>query len=553
MTTSPQSSRLDASSVTEPLLPVIFLIFLLLYTFTLSRVLSASGDSVAYINAIDSGAGLFHPHHLLYNAVGWLWIALLRSFGIEGDTAVLVSGLNAIFGALSLCVFYGMLRGRFKIERFPALLGTCLPAFSFGFWFYSGAVEVYIIALFFLLLSFSLLTCERITATTCLLVGFTNGMAVLFHQMHVLFALVVFFAVLCAHRRGDITVWKAFGYYLLTAIPTVVIPYSLVVLTADQLKSPADMWSWVTLYLHEPRYWSPLAIGTLVRVGIGLARAFVGSHFLFAIPSIQSLAERTLPGHYLADEAYLVRNLGEVTGYWLLALSIVLLLVLVASAVAQLRYWSSLSLRHREVVYALLLWILAYGSLVFFFVPDNVELWIPQSVCFWIVWLILLLVINREKSGRYTRIGLAGAVVLLFSINFTGSIRFTRDRANDYYYSKIAPILELAKEDDLVVIGRSWILEDYLRRYGTARVLSLSSIYDSFGASSQSIQQVRSAIDDTLARGRSVFISGEAVEPERATIHDYGSGIAVFDSVWDAYRQRWSMKKFTSNAVYVLR
>ena len=93
-------------------LAVPFIAYSLLYVLTLSNVLSVATDSISYINQIDRGREFFHPHHLLYKPFAWMWIALWRQAGIHLDSAILVSALNAIFGALTLCVFYSFLRVR---------------------------------------------------------------------------------------------------------------------------------------------------------------------------------------------------------------------------------------------------------------------------------------------------------------------------------------------------------------------------------------------------------------------------------------------------------
>ncbi len=535
-------------------LAITFAVFLLLYTATLSPFPSLYGDSVYYMNAIDSGVELFHRHHLLYNPFAHMWIAIWKSLGVEIDSVILVSELNAVFGALCLCVFYRLLRGRLKVDRLTAFLGASLPAFSFGFWFYSVSVGVYIIPLFLLLVSFSLLTSEHVDKKTFALVGFLNGLAVLFHQMHVLFAPVVFGAALSRHRRGDTTLWKSFGSYVLTALPIATIPYLWIIFAVAKPKSLQDAWYWPTLYAHISSYWYPPAFSTALKAGIGLGRAFVGSHFIFAVPAIRASVERMLQGYYLAHQAYVVRNMGKGVAYLLVASSVVFFLLLVISLVARAKDISLLSLRERRTVYLLLLWIVVYGSFFFFFVPVNSAYWIPQSVCMWMIFLFLLLApqANCGELGRRARIILASVAGLIFLLNFMGTIRFTRDRANDYYYVKIAPLVGLSKPKDLIIIGRSWILEPYLHRYGRAQVLSLSSVCEKTTTTSESIRWVRSAIDDKLGQGGSVLISEEAVELEKETIQDYGSRITAFDALWEVYRQRWKKKESQQDAVYVL-
>ena len=45
-----------------------------LYLFSLQNNFSASHDAITYLNHITKGENLFHPHHLLYNAIVNVWL-----------------------------------------------------------------------------------------------------------------------------------------------------------------------------------------------------------------------------------------------------------------------------------------------------------------------------------------------------------------------------------------------------------------------------------------------------------------------------------------------
>ena len=538
-------------TVTEIAIP--FALYLLIYLSTISKVPSVATDSIQYINHIDASERFFHAHHLLYNSFAWMWIAFWRQLGVHTDSALLVSGLNAIFGALTLCVFYSVLRVRLGCDRLTAFLGTSLPAFSFSFWYYSGCVEVYIIPLFLLWVCFYILTGDHVGEKTFALVGFLNGLAVVLAQMSVLFAPVVFLAAWYAHRRGDLGVARSLRNYVLVAMPTAVIPYWAALLYVGRASSFKSAWAWLTLYANQPQYWSAPSFTTVVKAGAGLGQAFLGGHFIFAIPGARAWLERMLQGFYMTNEVYLVRNLGKGVAYLLVALSVALFLIVVTSLAAGLGHWSRLSSKKQALVYLLLVWTLAYTILVVFYTAVNAKLWIAQTLCLWMIFFVLLLGLrtNRGKSARSSEIILAVAVVLTFLVNFMGSIRFTLDKSNDYYYSRVGPLLSVSKQGDLIVIGTAWKFQPYLRRYGKASILSLTSVYRTSGASPESVQQVQSAIDHELAAGGKVVISGEALSPEKETIQRY-PGITIFGTVWDRYRQRWHEIQAPTGVVYVL-
>ena len=541
-----------ARSLTVGELAIPFIIYFLLYTLTLSNVPSIATDSVRYINQIEGGKELFHPHHLLYKPFAWMWIALWRLVGIHIDGAILVSELNAIFGALTLCVFYSFLRARLACGRFTAILGTSLPAFSFAFWYYSGGVETYIIPGFFLWLALYALTADHVPAKAFLLVGFLNATAVLTAEMSVLFATVVLLAAWHSHRRGDCSLRRSLASYIVVAVPTVTIPYLSSILYVGR-GSLHGSWHWLTLYAHRARFWNAPSASALMKAAIGLGQAFIGSHFLFALPRVRSVIGSILPEFYLTHNVYLVRNLKIGVAYLLVILSVCFCAAVVITFAASLAHWPQLSPRNRMLVDLLLVWLATYGAFVFFYTAVNAKLWIAQVLCIWMLLLVALLGRNRvSNSGvRWSNLALVCSVALLFFVNFVGSIRFTHEKTNDYYYFRVEPLLNVSHQGDLVIIGTEWKFAAYLRRYGKAQILSLTSVYDASGASPESLRSVQFAIDQRLAAGANVVVSSEAVEPEKETVQLY-PGIGVFGTLWEAYRQHWCEREYPGGSVYVL-
>jgi hypothetical protein len=217
----------------------------MLYVFTISGNLSIAHDTIYYVSRIDAGPttdlafrtdGIlrrdfsYHPHHLLYDGVAPVWVQLTRTASVASDSAYLVSLLNAVFGSLTLCVFHLILRSRLGLGRATSLAGTALPAFSFGFWFYSVCVEVYIIPTFFLSLSLYLLTSSQVSVKRFGLVGFTHGLAVLFYQVHLLFLPVVLVVALTRKPRSSSPSWRSLLAYAAMLVITVGIPYARVML-----------------------------------------------------------------------------------------------------------------------------------------------------------------------------------------------------------------------------------------------------------------------------------------------------------------------------------
>ncbi len=540
-------------SVTIELM-IVFTAFLMLYSFTISDNTSLSHDSSLYIYRIYSRIEIFHPHHLLYNGFAIIWAALLRIFGNTSDIEYLVSFLNSIFGAFTLSVFYLILRKRLRINILYSFLGTCLPAFSFGFWFYSGCVEVYIIPLFFLILLVYLLSSEHLNVKTFTIVGFIHGITILFHQAHLLFITVILLCAFLLHRRKTVSIYKSIVNYASSLVPTVAIPYLVVIFGILKLSSLLEIWNWLTLYGHNTSNWNSFSLITLVKAVIGFGRSIIGAHFVFAIPSFTILINGLFKGHWFIDEEFLVRNLDKYTAYILLIISSIFFLILTTKILFNCQYYRQVWNKQRNLILILIVWFITYGIFFFFWEPHNIEFWIPQSVCFWFLFVIMSL-ISKPSAKHFKRNSITyftTIAIMIFTINFMGSIIFIKDKNNDYYYKKMDPIVKLAKQNDLVIVGRKWILKEYLLRNTEADVLCLAQVFVYASDSEEFIQQVQRVIDRTLDRGNTVFISGEAVELEENVISYIGNDTEPINKLWKTYFDKWKRLDFEVNTIYVL-
>lgn len=533
---------------------------LLVFLATLSRNLGASHDSITYINAIErqSGAELFHPHHLLYHGAAKLWLTAARSAGgrlAQLDGALIVSALNSLFGALSLVVLAALLRQRMELRLGPAVAVTLLAAFSYGFWFYSCCVEVYIIPLFFLLLSLWIVSVPAVTPRRALAVGLTHGIAILFHQVHVLFTPVVLVGlVLSRPARGAGRLgssWRQLLLYATSGALTVLVPYALVLLLLVRADSATAALRWMTSYAHIPgvSFWNPLAVATALKAALGFSRALVGGQFLFAVPAVRDRVQ--LSGKTLTDEAFLVRELGEVGAYLLAgaaALFALLFLVALASGLrGKLR-----GARAPRVVILAAVWLACYAAFFFFWDSSNVEFWIPQALCLWMLFAWVVFPLGEAEDGSTSRrIALVCAMAaLLAGVNYFGSIRFLREPANDLYRQSVAPIARAAAKSDLIVYGEEWIWSEYYARFSSATALSVGAL---------ALEQPGERLARTLARriaaarrsGASVWITGEAVEG--AYLADGEQARALRELVWAKLEGEWTTRRLPLQPVHVLR
>ncbi|MBI5788630.1 MAG: DUF2723 domain-containing protein [Candidatus Schekmanbacteria bacterium] len=514
--------------LTELLIP--FSIFLALYSLTLCGVSTVAHDSIYYLNQIDSKSyfhfpyhPLFHSHHLLYNLSARLWLLFCRGVNINFAADLIIAWFNAIWGALALSVFYLILRTRLQAKPLAALLGTACCAFSFAFWFYSVSVEVYAPPLFWSLLLLYVLSADRFRSKDYYLIGLLHGLSIVYHQVNVLFGLVIISALLLDSRPLNL---RSLLKYFACLIPTVAIPYLLVIFKMNQFAAWEDAWYWLTRFSHYPGFWQPLAFSTLLKAQTGFGRALIEGYFILGVPYLKTLMNKKYIDGFLWDEAFLVRNLSPATAWTLLLLALIFFLTLFIG----IRYYSG-NLRkvkenHSRLAVLTGVWLAVYSLFFFFWVPNNIEFWISQSVCCWLLFLILIFSGERGKTPPILFI----LPLLLLVINYGGNIRFIQNDNNDLYYSKISALSKELQTGDLVVVGpkltaipeQSWTseaLKAYLFRYTQADAIDLVELFRAAQPEhhKHNFSHLIKSIDNALKNGRRVFIYAEVMTTDRRT------------------------------------
>ena len=516
---------------------------LVVYGLSLSPNLAEAHDSVRYLNAIDAGESLFHAHHLLFAPLAYAWLGLCRALGVAVDSVFVVGALDAIAGAVGLAAFYALLRARAGLPARFAAVATALPAFSFGYWFYSTSVEVYLVPLAFLLICLYVLSggcleegpADARATSRYRSVGVAHALAVLFHQIHVLFGVAVL-AAIWWECRGDLREARRRTLaHASTAVPIVALAYAGVMFGVEGVGSAGEALRFLSGYAASGDYWYPLSVDTLARAAVGAARSLVGGHFVLALP-VGDRVVAALEGQGLADEIFLVRDLSTSLAWTLLALSALFAVgfAFVATRALRTLLRAGVPGDPADLVARLCLVAIAPYALFFlFWVPHNVEFWIPQST-----WLWAALAIGWWKgSPRPARARTLGALAVgLGLVNFAGSIDGLRDARNDYYRALVAPYARETGPADLVLFGRSWILEAYAQRFGRADVTSLERIHRAHPGP-ELAGAVRAEIRHVTERGGRVFVAADAVRPPAGALWLASESDAR--ELFAPYRDRW--------------
>ena len=526
-------------------LALVWIVAAVTYALTLSSVPALTHDSLTYLQAIESGGdALWHPHHLLYNAIGAGWLRTFRAFGVTADALKVVALANAAFGATSAALCYALLRRRARLPRGLAVIGTLGASLSFGVWFYSVSVEVYLLPLALLLGATYVLMAPRLTGRHLLLVGVLHGLAVLSHQVHVLYAVVVIAVVLGRrHELGADAVRRGLVRWAAALTGLVAAGYALVLAIVVRPSTLGEAASWLTRYADDDTYWLPPGPATLPSAAFGAARAVVGGHFVFRLGAVRDGIHDAFPERSLTDETFLVRNLAPVAAVALVVVALVAGALLAGVLVRGYRDRRQQPEAVGRLARALVAWMVAYTGFFLVWEPSNLEFWIPQVTAAWLLAAASCAApleggttAIRARARRGTLLGVAA--VMVGAANLVGSILPAVDAANDAYAARFTALGQLIGAGDAVVVDRPHLAVGYTRRHTAAtpipgepyatRVGTVDA-KDEFDADDV-VDQVEAVLDG----GHRVVVEGELIDDPVSDEAEEAS-----DALSDAYGDRW--------------
>lgn len=453
----------------------VFFAFLAFFLCTLASNFSGPHDSIGYLNGMVKGNALFHQHHLIYHYITHYWLVGIRTIFPDVPDYYLVEAFTAFWGSGSLAIAYCFLRKRFGLPLTLSALGTLVIAFTYGMWFYSVNIEVYAPPMFFLLAALYRLSDPDFGQKDVWKVALLQCIAILFHQVHILFTVTVL--LIFWQRRKKLNIPKAVLQYALIGIVLVGGMYFLVGWVVEEKNTVARFVNWIEGYAADKSYWHPVSWHTPVYVITGLAHAFIGGHFVFQLPGINTEMSHAVQGHSLSDEFYLVRNMGEPMAIFLSILTLALAFFMFWLAIRFVRKYGSIRKQYSFQMRPLLVTGLVYSFFFFFWEPEILEFWIFQTVVFWI---LLFGTLAHDQSHFPFRMKPAVAIgsiaALLFVINFFGSVRYLLHLENDLYYTKVEPIKDVATPKDAVLVQDFWILKDFVEYYTPVKVWEVPKV-----------------------------------------------------------------------------
>lgn len=364
---------------------VVFSGFLAFFLCTLVANFSGPHDSIGYLNGIVRGNALFHQHHLLYHFVSHYWLLFIQGIFPGIKDYYLVEVFTALWGSASMTVLYCFFRNRFMLPVITSVAACTVIAFTYGVWFYSVNIEVYAPPMFFLLQALYVMTKKDFSTADVWKVSLLHAMAILFHQEHILFTIVVLINLWMHRQRVSLS--RSFLTYAVIGIVLVGGCYIIVGCFVEQHNSFAGFMDWLQGYARNDSYWKPPSPKTAVYVATGVAHAFVGGHYILRFPGMERYISKASAEHSLSDELFLARHMDETTAIILSVISLVVVIVIVMMCIRFIRQFRKLKTTYANIMSPVLWTLLVYSLFHLFWEPEILEFWIFQSILFWLLLL----------------------------------------------------------------------------------------------------------------------------------------------------------------------
>ncbi len=480
----------------------------------LSHNLSVAHDSIYYLAAAVQDIDVWHANHLLTLPLMQSAMQAGTTLGVPLTLLELGTLPNILCGALTVQIVFLLLHRRLRMSYGSSLLGACLPAVSFGSWYYSVSLEAYAVPMCLMFLCLYLLADEQRTARTFYIVALVHSLAALFHQYAILMGPLILYAIYTTPTWSVARRHRMLFTY--TAITTGLVGgvYLLVALHLNVFNQPGGFFHWLlgnVIKDTAAQYVGGLRWQSVIYAFVGLGRALIGAHFVFALPELDGVLSHEFSVNSLDDERFLVATLSPWMARALVAATVLWFAGFIAACLRAMQCWRAA--RHSPPIIMVLLLLLPMTLMFTFYFSRNIDFWIVQSVCLWIV---LAWAMDRLQAVRTM-----GALTIgLLLINLFGTMQFVTDGKFDYHQWRIGSFVDSIERGDRVIIGDPWPTASFIVYYGGVVPDDLVTDY----LQGVPPSHLNEKVDATLAAGHRVFIYDDVFAVSEKSALFYGQG-----------------------------
>ncbi len=498
-----------------PALPAALLFLSTLVLYWATRTAANTFDAVSYANQIahlyprtGDPHWLFHPHHLLFNALGFVLWKAAQACGYRGGSLPVLQSLNAALGAAGVSLYFLTLRRLLQRSRgLPVLISLGL-ALSFGYWICAADGRVNMPSIFLMLAAFSalarLMAVPRVPLAA--LAGLLAGSAVLFHESAGLFVVVGFAGVLLADLDPlappdtvrKLRVQLALTY-LAAWVVTAALPYFVVGVLVLHLHSPAAFHTWTSEYSELGWWWDFHILHNLT------SDFYAFRHAGFVEPGSRP-STFTLSPHLPALQLGL---------YGLSVLGWLGAAYAVFAALPQL--WRS---HNRSLIVVLTLWIVVYAAFFTVWSPGYFVFWVPVLVPTSLLLALTLAHYRARQRGRAANWLVGVWIGVYAALNLQVGILPHLSPQSDPFRRIAADVRAHTQPGDVVLVagaGDGGPCEVALPYFADREVISLHGLLtkkrDDIPAA---LSLAQSQITSTLASGHAVYALDDVIPAHNA-------------------------------------
>ncbi len=477
-----------------------------LYLATLSR--HYTGDSIEFAQAVEHGglALLSEPHQLLNAPLGWAFCRLWQLAGWSGRALLPLQVFNALAGALAVGFVWAIGRSLTGNPRI-ALWAAGGFAFSCGTWLLSTDAEfatvplAVSIAVLWLLLTSG--RERRRQPGFAISLGLLTGLASLVYLTNALLAPVVLAGVLLdtslrRRERLSQSLWFL-GSFVLTAV----LVYLLV--TAPTLG---------TAYGRIPTPWHGGA-GRLYGIPTWRNLPHGAYAFLRSLAGYPGLGLGARTGDFLTTA-------GRAPQFLFAAYYAIVLLAVLALARRVLSRLRALTSSHRRELAALAVWALLHGAFAVWWLPGDLQFWLPVLAPWWLVTGLALATDGAaasrtevgtegraESGGSRLPVGAVAFVGALLIVNGLGVVRPNLDLERNRAYQIAASVAEETTPDDLIITTGGDGLFQNIPYFAGRRTVPLLYRYRTDGGAATKVwEALEDEMSATIAAGGHVYFVG---------------------------------------------
>ena len=491
---------------------VVLCLLVTFYSMTRPLNHSESYDTLSYVLIAENFPLGTAPdsRNILFHAVNRILVVAKDTLGFDIGSLEFLASISILASALSLILFTRLMKSRFGVSTFSAYAGAAFLGLTYGYWRYTGAVEVYIPSMFLNLCSFTLIFnyLENRNRRTLIAAGVLSGLAVLFYQPNIIILFGATFVLFCSSKHlFSFICYSMIG--ALVVLAGILLSYTAVVGTLPD--TVGDFVDYVTVRNNEFRGRQPLGVAAAKTV-LAFGHDILSAHWTRVLDPVRNFLDPYIPG--CVYNFKVVISAGKSLQPFVAIAGILffpILILLARICWIAFRQWNFALPKNRTLF--LMAWFGLMGLVVGSIDPGGFEAWIPVLVPF--AGLLTILVIEPcYQMGKQKTILLF--LFLLFCYNFLGGMVLWRNTEGDQFYHKTEWVRNELTEQDMVILNEfDYRMVDYLSYYSKARVAHMFGDTVKIGRGRPDIQSF--SLDDFFneckTKNINLYALGDSLSP----------------------------------------